>query len=304
MRVIVPSELDLESTSIAASTLAEWSSQGTYAIGNEVKVTSATPHYEYRALQASGGGLPSRAPASYPEYWHKIGATNQWRLLDDSATTQTRDTTSIEAVVSVEGNITHLAFVGMEGVRLIEAVGTANGSERFAETRTPSIAAPVSSWSDWFFNLPRFQSSLVVPVAGFWSAGEITITLTGDSGEDVAIGHVVAGVGLDLGATLYGPELELSSASKKSTDEFGIATLVQRPSSYVGSMKVLVNRADFDFVADTLQRLDALPAMWDFNNDDEGGYDALRLYGFFQDFALLIPGWDEHYCELRVEALT
>ena len=64
MQVIVPAEIDIRSTNVAASTEAEWSSSTTYSLNDLVKVTVEAPNKIYRSLRDNN---TNRNPSDYLE---------------------------------------------------------------------------------------------------------------------------------------------------------------------------------------------------------------------------------------------
>lgn len=62
MRVIVPHDIDLKSTSVADDSESEWASITTYALGARVKVSTAFPHRIYKSLR---GNNTNRPPAAW-----------------------------------------------------------------------------------------------------------------------------------------------------------------------------------------------------------------------------------------------
>lgn len=299
MQVIVPSALTLTSTTVAASALAEWSAATAYSIGNQVKVTTTTPHREYEALQ-SGTNYP---PAANPSHWLDLGATNQYRMIDDSVSSQTTATTAIEVVITPPGRFTHVALFGLSNVVQVQCVVTADAVDVFDATWAVSRIDESLAWSDYYFGEGIYGSSLVESVTAAYSDTTVTLTLTGDTGVTVGCGHLVLGVATYLGATLYGADLGIVDYSRKEADTWGNIQLVERAYAQTISARLRVDDSQVDRVASTLARLRATPCVYDCNNTG-GAIESLRLFGFYRDFAVLLAGHNDSACELQLEGLT
>jgi hypothetical protein len=299
MQVFPPTVVTLDATNIPASSYSEWSSVTNYVAGNNVRVTTAVPHREYRALQAS----LNKPPATEPAYWSDLGATNQYRLLDDSSSTQTTATTSFYSTLIPAGTPTHLALFGMTGVLSVRIEVTFEGAVVYDVTHTLEVLRETASWWEFFFGLRAYQSSLLVPVGG-WYGGEFKLTFTGDTGATVGVGHVALGIAISLGETLYGANLAMTQYSTKEADEWGNIVLVRRVNAKVASVKLLCNDAQVDHIYRTLEALDATPAAWDLNNTTGAGegYDSFRIWGI-ADFRILLESHNGTYCELDVTGL-
>lgn len=297
MRVIRPQEISLAATDIAPSSYAEWDSGTSYVPGNYVVVTTATPHREYRALQNSTG----LHPATNPAYWADQGATNQYRLLDDSTSTRTTATTSFYTTAQTPGSPTHLAAFGLDGVRSVRVQITWDGSEVYDQTTAMQIQRYTASWWEFFFGTRTYQSSLVAAIGG-WYQGVIKVTFAGDTGAAIGVGHLALGGEQILGVTASGVELRMTQYSTKETDEFGNILLVPRANAKVASVQLRCDDDQVDRIYRVLESLDATPAVWDLNNDITDGRDVLRIWGI-ADFRLLYDVPNETVCELDVQGL-
>lgn len=103
----------LESSTVAASTLAEYDSTTSYSTGDQVKVSfesdGTTPRYpveEYESLADTNSG---NYPPDNPDQWRLLGASNRWAMFDDFTNTQTENTDSI----GVEVNSSKTNSVGL-----------------------------------------------------------------------------------------------------------------------------------------------------------------------------------------------
>lgn len=298
-QVFPPIALTLGATDIAASSYSEWSDATAYIAGDEVVVTTAIPHREYRALQSS----TNKPPATEPAYWSDLGATNQYRLLDDSVNTQTTATTSFYTTLTPAGTPTHLALYGLSGVLSVRVEITFDGALVYDVTHVLSVLRETGSWWEFFFGARTYQSSLQVPVGG-WYGGEFKLTFTGDTGATLGVGHAALGIATGIGETMYGAQLEMTQYSTKEPDEWGNMVLVRRQNAKVARCKLVCSDAQVDHIYSVLAALDATPAAWDLNNTTGAGegYDSFRIWGI-ANFRVLLEGHNATYCELDVTGL-
>lgn len=132
-----------------------------------------------------------------------------------------------------------------------------------------------------------------------YGTAQLSVTVD-NAGDPAACGHLVTGTQADLGVALYGTSVGITDYSRKDTDEFGNALVVERAYS---------KRAEFDLRLDTarvgaIQRLlasiRARPVVW----IGEPSYEATVLFGFFKDFTLSISGPSLSDGTLTVEGLV
>lgn len=296
MRVIPSMDITLLATNITGSSYAEWSDVANYTAGDYVKVTTATPHREYRALQ---GGV-NHPPATSPEYWSDQGATNQYRLLDDSTSTRTTATTSFWTTVQAPGTPTYLCLFGLDNVLTVEVQIQFDGEEVYNQLYALTIQRYTASWWEFFFGSRDYQASILIPIGGYYQ-GEVTVSFSGDTGATIGVGHLVLGTPLVLGETIFGAQLEMTQYSTKETDDFGNLILVPRDNAKIASVKLYCDDAQIDRIYRTLERLDATAAVWDLN-DGGRDLDVLRIWGI-ADFRILLEDINGTFCELDVKGM-
>lgn len=82
MRVIDPRAISLKSTNVAANSQAEWAAGTTYGLGDEIQVTTATPHTVYKSLRGNNTG---RNPADSLTPVQEVGTSTTSIAIGDGA---------------------------------------------------------------------------------------------------------------------------------------------------------------------------------------------------------------------------
>lgn len=295
-RVTLPNVLSLNSTNVGASDYSEWSSGTTYALAANVKVTTSVPHKEYESLQAANTNHP---PATSPEWWLELGATNQYKMLDSSSTSQTSNSGTIAVTLGVTGYANRLALQGM--VAQTARIITKSGSTTLSDDTYDLLDNEFVSWSGYFFDQFNYRSDIAVDLNGLYPSLTVLITLT--STTTAKCGNVIAGMTAELGESQYGARAGILDYSVKTTDDFGDTVLVQRNFAKTAEAELWVSNAAINAVNRLMAGVRATPCLWDFNNDSNSN-DSLIVYGFFRDYSIVLQYPTMSLCSISVEGLA
>ena len=96
----------------------------------------------------------------------------------------------------------------------------------------------------------------------------------------VSCGTLLAGRMFDVGTTLVGPGIGIVDYSKKTTNDFGVTTLVERPFSDRTTLRAKVESKRVDVIKATLAAIRAIPTL--FIGDPD--VDSLIIYGWAKSF--------------------
>lgn len=105
---------------------------------------------------------------------------------------------------------------------------------------------------------------------------------------------------IELGTTETSPTVSIVNYSKRSTDDFGVTTVVERGFARTMSVRLGVAFDDVDALQRRLADLRATPAMW--VADERFG--SLSFEGFYKEFELDLAVPPLSYCTLTVEGLA
>ncbi|MCU7885285.1 MAG: hypothetical protein KZQ82_13930 [Candidatus Thiodiazotropha sp. (ex Lucinoma annulata)] len=302
MNIVPPKSLTILSTDVPENLHAEYASATNYSLNDRVYVTlesdattERTPHKIYESL---GDNNQGNYPPDNPLSWLDIGATNRWKMLDNSVGSQTVQATSMTVTVQAK-YVDTLALLNLQGdsvrVRLLDA------ADQVLSDDTHDLSVHESgSWSDYFFGDFVYRNSLVLPINGLYATVKIEVTLTG---EQCTIGHLLAGRAIWLGGTRWDAWLGITDYSIKDTNDFGETYLTKRGYGNSLDVDVWIESGSVDRVHRTLADLRATPVLWQANND-ETIYESLILFGWYRDFQQVLPGPKYSICSLNLEGLT
>jgi hypothetical protein len=286
----------LVQSSVAENDYAEWSATKTYAKGDRC-IRGAV----HRIFESAAAGNTGHDPATDTTgAWINIGPTNAWAMFDEAVGTATTAPGSI-TVTLAPGAVGMLAVLdtNAETVRVVVATG---GASLYDMTQaTNKSGGVIADWYDYFTAPIGKVSTLIFDSLPLYANAQITVTLTGpDPKLPVNVGTLMVGSPVDLGLLEAEPTVSILDFSTKTTDNFGVTSVVQRPFSKQMQVKSLIDTAAVDGVQRAVAGLRARPALW----IAEEGFDALAIYGFFKDFSINLSTETVSYVSLTVEGLT
>lgn len=303
MKVIVPNKLDLLTCSLADSDSADgpaWNASVTYAKDAPVR----HEHVRYKSLaDANKGNDPSRTWSGLSARWQKIAATAPWRMLDDYIETQTEAPEGQVLSFSVPfSRATSFALLNVEGAVAHVSVTDDEDGEYYAGAH--ELTRDIGDCSLYIYNYSLIESRINVVVTDIPMpiTGVMRVDIDPGQGSTARLGHVVAGMTYTLGVTLYDAEAGVTDYSRKSVDEFGVATLVRRSFASTVSLPLYLHPAQMDFTARVLQSVRATPCVWIGDNRDDG-HQALTVYGWLEDWRMVCAGPNELQLSLEIQGL-
>lgn len=271
----------------------------TTSTGTGTHTVTVSSHIIYESLIGSNLGY---VPHKSPTQWVEIGATNRWRCLDGSVTSQTEASGTMTYVIQTKGRMDGLAFMN---ISCAEVVVTARESGGGAIVYGPSTYSMISSlevssfWS-WFWEpILRKFNFVDIDLPSTYNNLEITVTLN-DTGNTVKCGALVVGLSKIIGYTQYGASVGITDYSRKSQDDWGNWTITEGLYSDKGTFQVLVDRVAVDNTKYTLAQYRATPIVV----VGSDSYDSTIVYGFIKDFNVGIDYPSYSVLNIDVESLT
>lgn len=296
MKVIRPvtiTDAMLVSSSVPETDYAAWSSGATYAVADRV----IKGHVIWESLQASNTNHDPETDESDPPYWLEVGSTNRWRMFDDTVNSKTEASGSI--VVDIRpGAINALGLVELEGSTV--RVQVFDGIAPIFDETQEIDATPIVDWFDYFFAPYSPASSLVFEPLPMYLAGIVRITISGDG--TVGCGSIAAGTLSKLGETLTQPTAGITDYSRKSTNDFGVTSIVRRAFAKRASMRIHLDNTELRRVSALLADLRSTPCLW-IGADDTLKFSPLVVYGWYRDFQIEIPYADHSFCSIEIEGM-
>lgn len=296
IRPVTVTDAVLTSSTVAETDYAAWNSGTTYSVGNRVIRTGT--HRIYESLQDSNTNhTPEDNLSGDDPWWLEVGPTNRWAMFDEKVGTQTVAATSL-TVVLAPGRVNSLALLNIDAA---QAVVTQVESSVTIYSKTIDLTAPCAGdWYSYFYSDIERVSDYVLGDLLPSATGTVQVVLSVPSGN-VKCGGLVVGMLALLGGTRFGARVGITDYSRKATDAFGNAIVVQRAFSKRNSVSLLIERGSVDAVVRLLSRYRATQVVW---IGADNLYSSLIVFGFFKEFQVDINGPKFSYCTLEIEGMT
>jgi len=297
MKLVAPTPIT--SSNLTASNVLEndapaWSA-GTYLLGDQV----IYDHEVYEVIVSSTTDQPDVGAAASPPTWLNLGATNRYKMFDDTITTQTVNSGTIEVEITPAQIVNGLAFFGLSGNEITVVMDDPTEGEVYNQTRSLQDSSLITSWYSYFFEPISFRSDMVFLNLPAYSTGIITVII--DAGaSDAKCGEMLMGVVRNLGVTNFGTSVSIQDYSIKSTDAFGNVIVVERPFSKRADYDVTVETAFVGSVQQVLASIRTTPTVF---VGDENRQSTI-VYGFYKQFNIVISTPSISDCTIEVEGLT
>jgi len=297
-------DLALVSSNVAGSAYSEYAAGTTYATGNNVKVSfesdGTTPVFPVKEYQSLADSNTGNYPPDDPVNWIELGAENRCKMFDQYVNTQTENAADIEVVIDANG---------AESIGIFGLYGTAVTLEliRNAETiksKTIDLRTliPEAGWYSWLYDAYEYGLSQVIwEFPRYISGATLEITITARSGA-AACGMVVLGNASVLGSTRYDAKVGIDDYSIKATDSLGRAYLHQGNYANRADIDMWILNTHIDYVSRQLTAIRGIPAIFDCNNSGSE-YQSLSIYGYVQNFDIIISGPLRSKCSLEIKGL-
>lgn len=294
---VVVTDAMIVSYDVPETDYAEYVAGTTYGKGDRVKVTST--HTIYESVQAANVGHDPLTDTA-ATWWLRVSKTNRWKCLDGSPSTQTVKAGSMSLRLR-PGQLVNSVFVlnaVADTVRIREidpSAGTVYDKTTNMRGRLPS-----NGWFDWHFaRRIRKTDVLAMDLPNYYRA-DIQIDLAAASGN-VAAGVIVMGYQQAIGRGVkLNPRLGITDYSQKSTNKYGDTTLVEGVFSKRAEYVMVAPNSQIDDVFAILAAGRAKPAIY----VGSSLYTCSVVWGWPDDFDILIPNNTESDCSLSLKGLT
>lgn len=285
----------LTSSTLAENDYTAWNSGTAYVAGNKVIVVAT--HKIYESLTSNTNKYPPSYTGGTTPDWLDLGATNKWKMFDESYNSQSASATSPLTVVLTPGQIINtLSILNISGATSISIVGVVGVNTVYSKTISLYIG-DLGDWYEYFFSPIELKTDVVLTDIPAYSGMVLTITVTGTT---PSVGIMQIGFYVQLGDTLYGAKTGISNYSRKDVDEFGNYYIVSRKFSKTLSADIIVEDSRVGYVQKVLTDYKDTPVLWIGNEN----YDGTIIYGFYSDFSIVMQGWNSSFCSLEIEGLT
>lgn len=284
----------LVSSTRAENDYSAWSSGTTYAAGGHC--ISTTTHRIYESMQA--GNINHAPTTDDGTWWIDIGPTNRWAMFDSAVGSITSQATPLTVVLD-PGIVTSLALldVAAQSVAVTMTDG-AGGPTVFSATYDMGDTANLVDWWEYFFKPISARTTLIVDDLPPYSTGRLTVAIT--AATTASCGTMALGTPVALGALRPGAQLGIIDYSAKTTDAYGITSVVERSYAKRIEVSLLTENSTVDYIAAQLANVRARPVVW--VGDDI--YDSLVVYGWVRDWGVNIAYATHSETRLTIEGLV
>lgn len=299
MKIIRPvaiTDTILTSSNVAETEYTAWSSSTAYVSGNRCIYS----HKIYECLVGHTNAQPDLNTSGDTPKWLDLGATNRWRMFDTLNGSVTSNTTSIAVSLAMGTVVDSVALLGVTGDTVSVVMTDPADGVVYSYTAALVVHDDITDWYTYFFGEFQAQDTVVITDLPPYPDATIAVTVSAATGETVMVGTMVAGKSKYIGETQYSPELSITDYSRKTTDDFGNYTIVERAYSKRLSCDVMLDNSAMRNTFATLAAYRTTPLVW-VGSDD---YEALTAYGFYKSFRITVPYPDKSICTLDIEGLT
>jgi hypothetical protein len=258
------------------TTYAAWSSGGSYTAGGYY--LRATTHRVYRAVTTHSG--VTTLPEIDTTNWQDYAPTSLYAPFDSYISTPATGVTSITYVLK-PGFINAASLYGLVGGTLTYTYKDQTGGAVKASGSVSLVGRYTDEW-DYCFGAARQRDRVVIDGLPPYPAAELTLTISGATGADVAIGMINLGdlrplILADWGGTLYGAGVSPKTYSYIKTAEDGTVSIRRRHSGTDMSIDVIVPHEDADAALASLQEVLDVPCS--VIATGASGYDSYNVFG-------------------------
>lgn len=285
--------LDNMVTSVAASTLAAWSADTTYALNEEI---IDTDRIVWRSmLDGNLGNDPSTTTGK----WQNRGVENRLAMFDGSLGTATQDDDEIVVTVTPARVVTDLQLLGVRGydvqVTMTDPVhGPLYDSGAIVMLRPSGL----SHWG-YFFNPIEFEPRLLISGLPAFTNASITVRIR-NPGAQVRCAEMILGRSVWLGDTYWRPSIGYDEWGTKERDPWG-GWKVSPTGTYSDRMQlqVLVRGTAYERTRELILPYRRTPVLW----MGARGINALTIYGYITRFEQILTSHGNSDCALTIEGL-
>lgn len=246
-----------------------------YAVG--AYVYSSVTH---RVYKNAAGGVNAAQPHTAPTRWIDAGPTNRWAWADWYRSTATTVTSGSLSIVVRPGSISDVVLFGLEGVVSVrvEVLDAPGGNLIFDRTYSllywPSGESP---WITYYFDLPQVRQQFEVNGIQPANASQVTLTLTGTSGQPLSVAAVLFGRYQALGCAEFGASARQRPFSKLEEDDFGNVKILRRGFTSDIRAVAYMDTSEANAIKRAVDNVSDVPVALRISRDAR--YDFLRGFG-------------------------
>lgn len=329
MKIISLKELQddfLISSTLAATTAPEWSSSGTYATDDIVKVSlsedGASNVYPVNTYQKTSTSNNPYPPDDDLTNWLSLGATNKWAMFDQYVVSASEDSTAsvtgAPSSFTIEidsSNCNYLGLFNMNCSKIYVEYKKGTGSyQQINPTNFPNLEnvqnyypyefpRDTKDWLDYLFGDFVWKRDFIFPIQ--WDkVSSLRIKFENKTvGQKASCGMCVVGQSYYIGETIYGATSGILSYSKKDRDDItGNVYLKKGNNAKKVDIDVMINNSQYNKIFSICSSADGVPIILQANNSGSD-FEPFMLYGFLKSFNLTLQYPTKSQCTIEAEGL-
>lgn len=298
MKIIAP--ITIVDSTLAASNVAEndypaYNAATSYALNDYVIYVQANIHKIYQSLVANNiGNAVDNATK-----WLDCGATNRWKMFDQSIQSQTQNSASVACIFTINGRCNSLAALNIDAASMRVTMTDAVDGLVYNKTYSLISYAGLNNWYSWLFSpIVRITDIAITDMPSY---GNATISVSFASpAATVSVGSLILGNSQIVGGTQYGMKLGTTSYSIKTQDAFGNYTITKRAYRRTGELSVMVDGNYVDQLMQLLGTFRDTPVVY----IGTGVYASDLIYGFYSDFSVTVTYPTMSLLAITIQGLT
>lgn len=161
-------------------------------------------------------------------------------------------------------------------------------------------ALVVADYYEYFFGTIIYVEDLFWEYP-YYANSRLIIEIATQSGT-AACGIVSLGKTYKLGRTSYDPKIGIEDYSKKETDTLGRTYLSQGAYAKTLDIDMWLYNYEIDYVYRRFAAIRGRAAIFNANNEGTS-YETMIVYGFYEDFKIVIPGPTISKCSIEIQGL-
>lgn len=250
----------------------------------------------------------NKNPTTNPTEWLDIGATNRWKMFDQSVQSQTTRTQNIATNILSSGITDTVVVLNIDARYLqLEVIDNNPSGDGiiFSEFVTLNSYIGITDWYSYFFNPIDKPTEYIWENLPKYADTTVALTVMKDAGETVKCGAALFGFSRDIALQTgkgveHGAKLTIDDYSVKTRDTFGNYTITERAFNRRSDWTVVIDSRKVDVIYNLLSAYRATPVVY----VGGGGYNSMLVYGFYKSFDIDVAYRDVSYCTLQLEGLT
>jgi len=285
----------LVSSTRAETDYSAWSGATTYAVGDHC-IKTAT-HRIYESVQAANLNHDP-ATDTTATWWLDIGPTNRWAMFDKTIGTVTSQATPLTVVLD-PGFVGALSVLDVSANTItVSMTDGPGGASLYSAVHDMTDTTVILDWWMYFYAPITPRTTLTIDDLPPCEAGRLTVAIAATT--TASCGTLTVGNLVDVGEVQAGVKVGIIDYSKKTTDDYGVTSVVARSYAKRIEANLILNNVAIDYVSVQLAAIRATPVVW--VCDDR--VDSLTAFGWLRDWDVTIAYPQHSLCHLTIEGLV